>query len=126
MSQRIASAVLRSGRTSVGTWYVAPPTRRERTSISGDALFIAFLNISSPGWPVRSCAVSIASYIIRCAIDFFPPSISELINWETNVSPYFGSGVRGRFSACLFLICFYGYLVCKELIGSRRTYGAQK
>src|ERR671930_465288 len=35
MSQRIASAVRRSWRTSTGTWYVAPPTRRLFTSTTG-------------------------------------------------------------------------------------------
>src|SRR5690606_41315421 len=35
MSQRRARAVRRSLRTSTGTWYVDPPTRRERTSTAG-------------------------------------------------------------------------------------------
>ena len=38
MSQRIASASLRSVRNSVGTWIVAPPTRLGRTSTAGVAL----------------------------------------------------------------------------------------
>ena len=35
MSQRMASAVRRSGRTSTGTWSEAPPTRRLFTSSAG-------------------------------------------------------------------------------------------
>src|SRR5690606_40267207 len=34
-NQRIARAVRRDGRTSIGTWYVAPPTRRAFTSTIG-------------------------------------------------------------------------------------------
>ena len=41
ISQRMASAWPRSGRTSTGTWYVAPPTRRERTSTAGRTLVSA-------------------------------------------------------------------------------------
>src|SRR5437763_17038115 len=56
--------------------------------------------------------MSSASYMIRCAMDFLPCSINELINCETSVSLYFGSATRGRSSALCFLML---YLL--ELIG---------
>ena len=34
-SQRMASVRRRTGRTSIGTWYVWPPTRRGLTSVTG-------------------------------------------------------------------------------------------
>jgi len=42
MTQRIASAMRRDERTSTGTWYVAPPTRRDFTSTAGATLLSAF------------------------------------------------------------------------------------
>ena len=60
MSQRIASAVRRSGRTSTGTWYVAPPTRRLFTSTTGFRFDSACLNTFTPGWLVRLSTRSIA------------------------------------------------------------------
>ena len=60
ISQRMASAVRRSGRTSTGTCSEAPPTRRLFTSTAGLALATACLNTVTPGWPVRSSIMSIA------------------------------------------------------------------
>src|SRR5438034_5648231 len=54
ISQRMPSAVRRSGRTSTGTWYVAPPTRRDFTSSAGFTFDSACLNTFTPGCPVRS------------------------------------------------------------------------
>ena len=42
ITQRIASAMRRDERTSTGTWYVAPPTRRDFTSTAGATLLSAF------------------------------------------------------------------------------------
>ncbi len=60
MTQRMASAVRRSGRTSTGTWYVAPPTRRLFTSTTGFTFVSACLNTFTPGCPVFSSTMSIA------------------------------------------------------------------
>jgi len=46
MIHRIAKAFLRSGRTSTGTWYVAPPTRRLFTSTRGRTFSIAYFKNS--------------------------------------------------------------------------------
>jgi len=48
MIQREARVCLRSGRTSVGTWKFAPPTRRLLTSTAGITLFNAFFQVSKP------------------------------------------------------------------------------
>ena len=50
-SQRIASAVRRTGRTSTGTWKFAPPTRRLFTSTIGFELASAWLKTSSGSLP---------------------------------------------------------------------------
>src|SRR5262249_32402431 len=44
--QRMASEICRAGVTSIGTWYVAPPTRRERTSSRGRTFSRALFTIS--------------------------------------------------------------------------------
>ena len=49
VGRHIASAVRRSGRTSTGTWYVAPPTRRLFTSTTGLRLASACLKTLTPG-----------------------------------------------------------------------------
>ena len=50
-SQRIASAVRRTGRTSTGTWKLAPPTRRLFTSTIGREFGSAWLKTSSGSLP---------------------------------------------------------------------------
>ena len=81
--QRMANARRRSGRTSVGTWYVAPPTRLGFTSRCGVAFRIAASNTSTGSTPVRSSTISKARYSIRCARDFFPSFISILVKRDT-------------------------------------------
>ena len=46
ITQRIANAIRRDARTSTGTWYVAPPTRRDFTSTAGATLPSAFSTTS--------------------------------------------------------------------------------
>ena len=58
ISQRSASAWRRDWRTSTGTWYVAPPTRRERTSTVGLTFSSASWKTRSPLWPERRSIVS--------------------------------------------------------------------
>ena len=55
------SVVARRGRTSTGTWYVAPPTRRERTSSGGLTLSIARFKVESGSVPVLTSIAFIAS-----------------------------------------------------------------
>ena len=50
-SQRIASAVRRTGRTSTGTWKLAPPTRRLFTSTIGREFDSAWVKTSSGSLP---------------------------------------------------------------------------
>src|SRR6266850_3703578 len=94
--QRIASEVRRSGRTSTGTWYVEPPTRRDFTSTAGLTLSMAVLNIFSASCLLRSSTAVIASYMIRSAVDFLPRIIMMLTNLATSRLPYFGSGSTSR------------------------------
>jgi hypothetical protein len=59
-NQRIESEVRRSGRTSTGTWYVEPPTRRDFTSRAGLTLSTACLNSLSGSCFARSAMMSSA------------------------------------------------------------------
>src|SRR5213594_4216423 len=96
MTHRIASDVRRSGRTSTGTWYVEPPTRRDFTSTAGFTLSMAVLNIFSASCLLRSSTAIMASYMIRSAVDFLPRIIMMLTNLATSRLPYFGSGSTSR------------------------------
>ena len=58
--QLMARAVRRSGRTSTGTWYVAPPTRRLLTSTTGLRFVSACLKTVTPVCDVRASTRSIA------------------------------------------------------------------
>jgi len=99
MTHRMASDVRRSGRTSTGTWYVEPPTRRDFTSTAGLTLSMAVLNIFSASCLLRSSTAVMASYMIRSAVDFLPRIIMMLTNFATSRLPYFGSGSTSRFAA---------------------------
>src|ERR1700710_884073 len=101
INQRIANAVRRSGRTSTGTWYVAPPTRRLFTSRRGFTLSNALRKISKGSSLKRALITSKAPYRMPSAVDFFPPIISELVNLATSLSLYLGSGVILRFGTSL-------------------------
>ena len=57
---RSASVVPRVGRTSMGTWYVAPPTRRDFTSSSGLTFSTAFFRVMTGSFAVRSLMISSA------------------------------------------------------------------
>src|SRR5437660_2893199 len=96
MTHRMASDVRRSGRTSTGTWYVEPPTRRDFTSTAGLTLSMAVLNIFSASCLLRSSTAIMASYMIRSAVDFLPRIIMMLTNLATSRLPYFGSGSTSR------------------------------
>src|SRR5690349_173892 len=104
MTQRMANDVRRSGRTSTGTWYVEPPTRRDLTSTAGFTLSMAVLNIFSASCLLRSSTAVIASYMMRSAVDFLPRIIMMLTNFATSRLPYFGSGNTSRFAAPARLI----------------------
>src|SRR6478736_6509947 len=49
----------------------------------------------------RSGRTSTAPYRMPSAVDFLPPIISELVNFATSLSLYFGSGVILRFGTSL-------------------------
>jgi hypothetical protein len=95
----MASDVRRSGRTSTGTWYVEPPTRRDFTSTAGLTFSMAVLNILSASCFDRSSTAASASYMIVSAVDFLPRIIMMLTNFATSRLPYFGSGRTSRLAA---------------------------
>src|SRR5262245_19849507 len=99
ITQRMASDVRRSGRTSTGTWYVEPPTRRDFTSTAGFTLSMAVLNIFKASCLLRSSMAVSASYMMRSAVDFLPRIIMMLTNFATSRDPYFGSGKTSRLAA---------------------------
>ncbi len=89
MSQRRASAKRRSSRISIGTWYVAPPTRRGRTSIMGVALRMACSSASSAGFLVR-CSLQDRHGAIDdafSAVDFLPLNMILLTTCDTRMLP---------------------------------------
>src|SRR4051794_33745531 len=100
-SQRIASAIRRTGRTSTGTWKFAPPTRRLLTSTIGREFASARLKISSGSLPPFFEIDSKAPYRMRSATDFLPAVISTLTNFATSLFPYFGSGRISRLGISL-------------------------
>ena len=83
MSHRMLSAVRRSGRTSTGTWYVEPPTRRDLTSTAGLQLSTAALKSLRASCFARSSMAPMASYMIFSAVLFLPPYIIMLTNFAT-------------------------------------------
>jgi hypothetical protein len=102
MTQRIASVWRRLERTSTGTWYVAPPTRRDFTSTIGLTLSSAMVRSSiawSDGRPVRSAILSIAPYTIRSATDFLPRSMIMFMNLASSTLLNLGSGRMLRVGA---------------------------
>src|SRR5947209_6754010 len=99
ISQRMASATRRSWRTSTGTWYVAPPTRRLFTSRTGFTLSRAFLKVFSGSSLVRCCTRSSARYATRSATAFSPLRIMSLMNLARRRSWNFGSGRILRLAA---------------------------
>ena len=60
-SDPLAEDLDRLGRTSTGTWYVAPPTRRDRTSSRGRAFSTAFFSVMTGSFAVCSLIRSSAS-----------------------------------------------------------------
>src|SRR5699024_2845436 len=86
-SQRSARVVDRPGRTSTGTWYVAPPTRRDRTSSAGRTLSRPFLRVMTGSVPVFSRQISIAEYTIRSAVVFLPSTRILLTSCVTSGDP---------------------------------------
>src|SRR5690625_6998085 len=118
INQRIESAIRRSGRTSTGTWYEAPPTRRLFTSTAGFTFSTAVWKTSKGSSPlVFSEIKSSAPYRICSAVLFFPPYISELIKRVTSLSPYFASGIVGRLRSEEHTseLQSRGHLVCRLL-----------
>src|SRR5262245_7959707 len=95
-SQRMDREVRRSGRTSTGTWYVEPPTRRDFTSRAGLTLSTACLNSLSGSCFARSAMRSSAWYMIPSERLRLPPRIITLMNLATSRLPYFGSGLTSR------------------------------
>ncbi len=103
ISHLIARASLRTRRNSVGTWYVAPPTRFGRTSTSGVAFLNACWNTSKGSRFDWSRIVLNASYVIRWAVVFLPRCIIRLMNRASSSLLYLGSGATIRLSARLLL-----------------------
>src|SRR3982750_208435 len=98
-SHRRPSVTARGARTSTGTWYVAPPTRRLRTSRVGFTLSIARLSVTTGSVPDFSRQPSSAPYTMRSANCRFPRSRILLISWVTSGELYTGSGTSGRCGA---------------------------
>src|SRR3954452_6728023 len=99
MSHRRASVVWRGVRNSTGTWYVAPPTRRDLTSRVGLTLSSARLRVMTGSLPVFSRQPSSAEYTMRSAVDFFPSSRTLLTSWLTRGELWTGSTMSGRLGA---------------------------
>ena len=92
----MARVVARRGRTSTGTWYVAPPTRRLFTSSTGRTFSTARLTVATGSVPVlRSISVS-ASYTIFSDNDRLPRCRSLFTSWVTTTDRCTGSGMRSR------------------------------
>src|SRR5581483_9661214 len=91
--------VLREARTSTGTWYVAPPTRRLRTSRVGFTLSSARLSVTTGSLPVLSLAPSSAPYTIRSASERLPSRSTLLTSAVTSGEPYTGSVTSCRLVA---------------------------
>src|SRR3954465_4962260 len=91
-SQRTASVRARRCGTSTGTWWVAPPTRRERTSSTGVSALIDASSCSIGSLPERSPMIDSASYTMRSAVDFLPSSMTLLITCWTRRERCTGSG----------------------------------
>src|SRR6266700_2313337 len=96
---RSASVVLREARTSTGTWYVAPPTRRLRTSRVGLTLSSARLSVTTGSLPVLSLQPSIAPYTMRSASDRLPLRSTLFTSAVTSGEPYTGSVTSWRLVA---------------------------
>src|SRR3989338_7383357 len=90
---RSASEVPRPWRTSIGIWYVAPPTRRALSSTCGRTFSMALWNTVSTSFvPADFFRMSNASYTTRSDTDFLPSNISILIIFCTSRLLYRGSG----------------------------------
>src|SRR2546423_8675545 len=98
-SQRQSSVTGRGSRTSTGTWYVAPPTRRLRTSRVGFTLSIARLSVTTGSVPVFSRQPSSAPYTMRSASWRLPRMRILLISCVTSGELYTGSAINGRCGA---------------------------
>jgi hypothetical protein len=92
------------GRTSVGTWKVAPPTRRLRTSTYRHDIFERTLeNLNRHFHSSLVSTISNASYMIWYAKFFLPSSIMLFTKRELASSfPNLGSGSTYLFLALLF------------------------
>src|SRR6202020_2664212 len=103
MTQRMARVWRRFARSSTGTWYVAPPTRRDLTSTTGLTLSSACCSTamaSTPAAPLFfSLMRSMAPYTIFSAADFLPRSITILMNLANMSFPNLGSGRMVRWGA---------------------------
>src|SRR4029079_10878577 len=114
ISQRIASAMRRDWRPSTGTWYVAPPTRRDLTSTDGEMLPSDFSTTSS-AFGFFSPITSMAPYTIFSATDFLPLYMTMLMKRAIVSLPCLGSGRTERCGVLplrdMFDVpkgCFYG------------------
>ena len=78
---------------------MAPPTRRDRTSICGITFSSAWWKIATGSCRDFFSMMSNAPYTIDSATDFLPSRMTLFMNFETTMSPNFGSGLISRFSA---------------------------
>src|SRR5689334_13000245 len=74
------SASERSGRTSTGTWYVEPPTRRLFTSTRGRTFESARSHTFSGSSLARSATMSRAPYTMPSATAFLPSRMTTFTN----------------------------------------------
>src|ERR1700728_2196388 len=98
-SQRRASVVDRDARTSTGPWYVAPPTRRLRTSRVGLTLSSARLSVTTGSLPFFSRLPSSTPSTVRSPSERFPSLSTLLASGVTSGEPYTGSVTSCRFCA---------------------------
>src|SRR6202046_157493 len=120
MTQRMARVWRRFARTATGTWYVAPPTRRDLTSTTGLTLSRACCSTaiaSTPAAPLFfSLMRSMAPYTIFSAADFLPRSLTMLMHLASMSFPNLGSGRMVRWGAAALrdienLLALTGYFL---------------
>src|SRR6476659_6303487 len=126
----MASVVARRGRTSIGTWYVAPPTRRLFTSSAGRTFSTARLSVGT-GSPLVLRSISLrAWYTICSAVERLPCWSTLLTSWVTTTERWTGSGrssrrgagpLRGIRSALLRAVTAACLLAVRDATGVERT-----
>src|SRR5690349_1996947 len=135
------SASERSGRTSTGTWYVEPPTRRDFTSTRGRTLVSARSHTLIGSSFARSATRSSAPYTMRSATAFLPSDMTTLMNLvmrrrtSCGASVNLGSGrtlrfgtspLRGIFELLQSLLGALGAVLRTALLAVRDARGVER